>query len=91
MLIFVTIVCLLMATLFYFVWPEVLKPVGWKKVVLHYFHPLVWVLLAIACLIRFISADLNPVSIVLACLAALCYLIFMGTFLSADKKFKGKK
>ncbi len=85
MLIFVTIVCLLMATLFYFVWPQTLKPVGWKKLVLRYFHALVWVLLALACLIRLLNPALNPVSLVLAIIAALCYLIFIGTFLIADK------
>jgi len=74
-----------MATLFYFVWPQALKPIGWKKTVLRYFHPLVWLFLALACLIRFLNPALNSVSLVLAILAAICYLGFIGTFLMTDK------
>lgn len=75
-----------MATLFYFVWPQALKPVGWRRMVLRYFHALVWVLLALACLVRFISPTLNSVSLILAIIAAVCYLSFIATFLTSDKK-----
>lgn len=77
-----------MATLFYFVWPQALKPVGWKRLVLRYFHALVWLLLALACLIRFISPILNSISLILAIIAALCYVSFIATFLMIDKKVK---
>lgn len=73
--------CLGIATLYYFLWPKPkenqLRPL-WVHFVLRWFHSLVWVLLAGACLLWGAGSGLgNPISL----LAGLVYLVFIGTMI----------
>lgn len=73
------ILCLGVATLYYFLWP---KPKAgrpprpmWMHLVLRWFHSLVWVLLALACFLA--MGEQVSMAGVVARLAILAYLIFI--------------
>ena len=73
--------CLGVATLYYFLWP---KPKAgqtrtwWQHLVLRWFHSLVWVLLAAACLL-WMNDSTSTLAPNLARLALPTYLIFLIT------------
>jgi hypothetical protein len=80
--------CVVVAAIYTVVWPRPKAAVTparslWRHVILRWFHPLVWVLLALSCFIRPSqwlggSATANG----LALLALLVYGIFLVTVLS---------
>jgi drug/metabolite transporter (DMT)-like permease len=79
-------VCLVIAAIYVVVWPRpktsglgTSRP-AWRHLVLRWFHPLVWVLLAISCFIRpIVGRDDSSLANGIALLALVVYAIFMGT------------
>lgn len=77
--------CMLLALLFWFVWPKAkAKPyrlkLSWPGYILHYFHPLAWVFLSLAA---FTQARDPIVSAVFAALGGIVYLIFLVILVKA--------
>jgi len=75
-------VCFLLAGLFIFVWPKskakVLNTLNFPKFVLHYFHPLAWVLIGMAA---FMQARYPEMATVIAGLGALTLGMFIFIFI----------
>jgi hypothetical protein len=73
--------CFLLAGLFIFVWPKskakVLNTLNFPKFVLHYFHPLAWVLLGMAAFMQGKYADIGTV---VAGLGILAFGMFIFIF-----------
>ncbi len=72
-------VCFLLAALFVFVWPKAKaapyrKRISWPGYILHYFHPLAWVLFAIA---SFLAAKQPVVAVIVAMLGITVYGVFL--------------
>jgi len=75
---FVGFGCFLLALLFWNVWPKTkakpYKRISWPGYILHYFHPLAWVLLGTAAFIQV----RNPVlAAILAGLGVIAYIVFI--------------
>jgi hypothetical protein len=70
------VICLIVATAYYFVWPGWKDPERvrhrslWTKIILRWFHSLTWALLAAACFLR---------TTLPAAIAGGVYLIFILT------------
>jgi hypothetical protein len=74
----------LLALLFWFVWPkakaEPYKRLSWPGYILHYFHPLAWMLLGTAAFMQV----RNPVlAAILAVLGGIVYAVFIMMFTRA--------
>ena len=77
--------CMLVALLFWFVWPKAkAKPyigkISWPGYILHYFHPLAWVLFSLAA---FIQTRNIILSAILAGLGGIVYVIFLVLLVKA--------
>jgi hypothetical protein len=75
---FVGFGCFLLALLFWNVWPKAkakpYKRISWPGYILHFFHPLAWVLLGTAAFIQV----RNPVlAMILAGLGVIAYIVFI--------------
>ena len=75
------VVCLGVAALYYFVWPEpeadsAPRP-AWMRLVLRWFHSLVWLLLAAACFLQ--SAGVSEIGRTVGGIGLLVYVVFMVT------------
>jgi hypothetical protein len=75
------VVCLGVATLYYFVWPEpeagnAPRP-AWMRLVLRWFHSLVWLLLAAACFLQ--SAGAPAIGRSVGGVGLLVYVVFIVT------------
>jgi hypothetical protein len=88
------LLCLVVAAIYLAVWPRPSRASGalarppWRQFVLRWFHALVWVLLALSCFIQASQiAGSGVVGGVLAVLAGLMYLIYMGA-LVADLRIR---
>ncbi len=83
----VSLVCFGIAVAYYFIWP---KPKAGQtrtptqQVILRYAHSLVWVLLAVACLIWAVDSQ-SGFAIILALAALGTYVLFMTTFITSQK------
>ncbi len=70
--------CFLLSALFLFVWPKgkakPYKRISWPGYILHFFHPLAWVLLGMAA---FLSLREPMLAAVTAGLGGVAYLIFV--------------
>ena len=71
--------CNLLALLFWFVWPKnkakpYSKRISWPGYILHYFHPLAWLLLGMAA---FLQERQPVVATILAALGVIVYVIFV--------------
>jgi hypothetical protein len=73
--------CFILAGLFIYIWPKSkakgLKSLTFPKYVLHYFHPLAWVMLGMAAFFQKSSVEL---AIVLAGIGALIFGMFIYIF-----------
>lgn len=84
------IVCLVIGAINTVLWPRPKNSSGrgysaWQYVVLRWFHGLVWVLLAISCLIRLMAAPGGDATAnTIGLLALVVYLIFLGTMVSTS-------
>ncbi len=88
------LLCLVVAAIYLVVWPRPPRTSGalarppWRRFVLRWFHSLVWALLALSCFIQASQiAGGGVVGGVLAVLAGLMYLIFVGA-LVADLRIR---
>jgi hypothetical protein len=77
--------CFLLALLFWYVWPKTKakpysKRLSWPGFVLHYFHPLAWLLFGMAA---FYMERLPMLSAILALLGATAYAIFVVILVKA--------
>lgn len=84
------IVCLGVATLYYFVWPEPEadrppRP-AWMRLVLRWFHSLVWLLLAAACFLQYGSTA--AIGQVVGFVGLLVYVVFIVTA-AVDRSSRG--
>jgi hypothetical protein len=75
------VVCLGVATMYYFVWPEpeadrAPRP-AWMRLVLRWFHSLVWLLLAAACFLQ--SAGAAQIGRTVGGIGLLVYVVFIVT------------
>ena len=85
--------CLLVAAIYLVVWP---RPRGatsarplWRRVVLRWFHALVWALLAASCFVQAVQAPrAASIGSVLALTALLVYIVFMVTLTAERVKRK---
>jgi hypothetical protein len=70
--------CFILALLFWNVWPKSkakpYKRISWPGYILHFFHPLAWVLLGLAA---FVQVRNPEISIALAGLGGFAYIIFI--------------
>ena len=70
--------CFLMATLFLFLWPktkaEPYKRISFPGYILHYFHPLAWVLFGMGA---FLSIREPGLAVITAMLGGVVYAIFI--------------
>lgn len=77
-LIFVGFVCFLLSLLFLYVWPKTkaqpYKLLSWPGYILHYFHPLAWLLFGFAA---FIQPREPTISAILAGVGAVMYVVFI--------------
>ena len=81
--------CLGVATLYYFVWPKPKTGQSrsrWQHLILRWFHLLVWVLLAAACLL-WASDSTARLAPSIARLSLLVYLVFLLT-LAGERRSK---
>ena len=76
--------CFLIATLFLFVWPKgkakPYKRISWPGYILHFFHPLAWVLLGMAAFMEFRDPGLAAV---LIALGGIVYVVFVVMLVKA--------
>jgi hypothetical protein len=76
--------CFLIALLFLYLWPKSkakpYKRLSWPGYILHYFHPLAWVLLGMAA---FLEGRSPVFSAILAALGGLVYLVFLYVLVKA--------
>lgn len=76
--------CFLLSALFLFVWPKgkakPYKRISWPGYILHFFHPLAWVLLAMATFLELRDPGL---SIITAVLGGVVYVIFVVMLVKA--------
>ena len=74
--------CFLVAGLFIIVWPKskakILNTLNFPKFVLHYFHPLAWVLLGMAA---FFQKSFVGTAVVTAGIGILAFVMFMYIFI----------
>jgi hypothetical protein len=78
-------ICFLLSLLFWFVWPKTKakpysKRISWPGYILHYFHPLAWVLLGMAA---FFQARFPILGWGLAALGGIVYIIFIVMLVKA--------
>lgn len=77
-------VCFILAGIFIYVWPKAkakaVEHLTFPNYILHYFHPLAWVLLGMAA---FMQAKAPDLAIVLAGVGGLVYLVFLALLLRA--------
>ena len=83
--IFVGYGCMLIALLFWFVWPKAkAQPYGenisWPRYILHYFHPLAWILFGLA---SFFQVRQPIIAGLLLALGGIVYLTFIVIFIKA--------
>lgn len=86
------IVCLMLAVVFVFIYPhyEGKKPASRSTLfILHWFHPLVWVLLGIACILW--DAGQSGYANAVAILAMPVYLVFLTTVSSTRQPARGQR
>jgi hypothetical protein len=82
---------LTVAVLFAFVAPGSSGTTGLRFVVLRWFHPLTWLLLALSALIRgFLVGASGPADLV-AQLALVTYVVFLLTFVGARRRHHSRK
>ena len=81
--------CLAVAAVYLVAWPRPPRKSSaparppWRQFVLRWFHSLVWLLLALACFVQASQfAGGGAVGGVLAVLAGLLYLVFMGALVA---------
>jgi hypothetical protein len=80
--------CLVVAAIYTVVWPGHRDPAArarpaWRRLVLRWCHALVWLLLALSCFVRPARALGGPTTgNVLALLALVAYVVFLGTTLA---------
>jgi hypothetical protein len=71
-------VCFLLAGAFYFIWPKSrakeLNTLNFPKFVLHYFHPMGWVLIGMAA---FMQARFANLAAILAGVGVLAFFMFL--------------
>jgi hypothetical protein len=76
--------CFILAAVFVYVWPkskaEPYKRISWPGYILHFFHPLAWVLLGMAA---FVQARNPDMAILFAALGGVAYIIFIVMFVKA--------
>lgn len=78
-------ICNLLALLFWFVWPKAKaapyrKRISWPGYILHYFHPLAWVLLSMAAFLQ----ERQPITAaILAGVGGIVYIIFIVMLIKA--------
>jgi len=76
--------CFLISFLFLLVWPKgkakPYKVISWPRYILHFFHPLAWVLLGMAAFLEIRQPELAAV---LAGLGGVVYLIFLFVLVKA--------
>lgn len=80
---FVGFLCFLIALLFWFVWPQrkakpYSKRISWPGYILHYFHPLAWMLFGMAI---FFQTRYPILAAILGVLGGIVYLIFIVMFI----------
>jgi hypothetical protein len=77
-------ICFILAGIFIYVWPKAkakaVKHLTLHNYILHYFHPLAWVLLGMAA---FMQARFPDLAAVLAGLGGLVYIVFLFLLLRA--------
>lgn len=76
---FIAFACFILALIFWFVWPKSkAEPyhdrISWPGYILHYFHPLAWVLLGMAAFAQIRSPELAAL---LAGLGGIAYIVFI--------------
>jgi hypothetical protein len=82
------IACLVIAAIYLVIWPrsrgKAVQPRPlWRRVVLRWFHALVWVLLAASCFVLELQVPGTVAAgSALALLAGLMYLIFLGAMVA---------
>jgi len=84
----ISLLCLGVAVAYYFVWPKPKAgqtPTPTQHLILRYAHSLVWVLLAVACLMWAADSQAGLAN-VLALAAGGVYLLFMLTFITSRKR-----
>ena len=73
--------CFILAAIFIFIWPKSkardLKTLNFPKFVLHYFHPLAWVLIGMAA---FFQKSYPELAVVVAGIGALVFGMFIFIF-----------
>jgi hypothetical protein len=83
------LLCLAVAVIFTVIWPGGRSPSslpGLQYIILRWFHALVWILLAVSFFLRGGMILGGPSTAnVLALLALVVYLIFMGTVLTSSR------
>jgi hypothetical protein len=83
------LLCFAVAVIFTMIWPRGKRPgkaSALQSVILRWFHALVWVLLAVSFFLREGKVlDGSGTANVLALLAFLVYLIFLGTLLRSSR------
>lgn len=76
--------CFLVSALFLFVWPKSkakpYKRISWPGYILHFFHPLAWVLLGMAAFLAVREPTLATIS---AVLGGVVYLVFVVMLVKA--------
>lgn len=76
--------CFLIASLFLFIWPrakaEPYQRISWPGYILHFFHPLAWVLLGMAA---FLAVRQPGLAALLAALGGIVYVIFVVMLVKA--------
>ena len=84
--------CFILAAIFFYVWPrsraKIYKQISWPHYILHYFHPLAWVLLGTGA---FMLARYPGLSIILAVLGVIVYAIFIYMFVRAKNSPQGSE
>ena len=76
--------CFLLSALFLFVWPrgkaKPYKRISWPGYILHFFHPLAWVLFAMAA---FLAIRSPAGAVLLAVLGVAVYAVFLVVLMKA--------
>jgi hypothetical protein len=77
--------CFILAAVFLFVWPKSrakeLQKLNFPKFVLHYFHPMAWVLIGMGAFWQKVAPE---IAITLAGLGALAFIMFVFIFVRSQ-------
>lgn len=77
-----TVIALVIAVIYFYIWPQDLNPTGLGFVILRYGHSLVWVFLMFAAiLMQFNKAYSKKSAMILAKLSLVIYAVFMATLI----------